>query len=115
MHNEIHVQIIILRKRFKVDDHQWYTVSENEPYLYRRDKRFAAKQHWLCTVRGCGARVHADYADPPIILKETGLSHPPDDELACSRRLKTEMCKTARETPLVPLTQVSFYTFITSI
>ena len=81
-------------------------------YLYRRDKRFAAKQHWRCTVRGCGARVHADYADPPIILKETGHSHPPDDELACSKRLKTEMCKTARETPLVPLTQVSFYTFI---
>ena len=25
---------IILRKRFKVDDHQWYTVSENEPYIY---------------------------------------------------------------------------------
>ncbi len=26
-------RIIILRKRFKVDDPQWYTVSENEPYI----------------------------------------------------------------------------------
>ena len=28
---------IILRKRFKVDDHQWYTVSENEPCLCEID------------------------------------------------------------------------------
>ena len=54
-------------------------------YLYRRDKRFAAKQHWRCTVRGCGARVHADYADPPIILKETGHSHPPDNDIGVNR------------------------------
>ena len=81
-------------------------------YLYRRDKRFATKQHWRCTVRGCWARVHAD---PPVILKESAHSHPPDDELARSKRLKTEMCKTARDTPLVPLTQVNFYTFITFV
>ena len=55
-------------------------------YLYRRDKQFVAKQHWHCTVRGCGAREHADYADPPVTLKESAHSHPPDDELACSKK-----------------------------
>ena len=34
MHNEIR-RTIILRKRFKVDDRQWYTVSENEPNTVR--------------------------------------------------------------------------------
>ena len=77
-------------------------------YALRKDRRYATKQHWRCVASGCPGRAHTDFSDPPVVLHTTGHRHMPDEEDILSRRTKSRLCVEARNTPLVPLSQVSY-------
>ena len=75
-------------------------------YLYRKDHKIAERQHWRCSVRGCGGRAHTDHGLPPVIVKIIDHTHIPDEKLVASRLAKHRLCIAAKAAPLTSLSQV---------
>ena len=61
-------------------------------YLYRKDHRINERQHWRCSVSGCGGPAHTDQSLPPVIVKIVDHSHIPDEKLVASRLAKHRLC-----------------------
>ena len=76
-------------------------------YALRKDRRYAAKQHWRCTMSGCPGRAHTEFSDPPIVFSSSEHNHIQDEEQMTLKRTKHTLCDAARNRPLVSLSQVS--------